>query len=149
MSNLEYYLLTLLIMFCYLLSLNSILEDAVDEWTVSVKLQLLAKPRQMKPPDIGLFILPVKNECADRLKQRRHEQGYERVQLKLKLKHEELKLNHKRKCNHNHNHKALLRQSVLVVEPTSSALQIFIVRLFESMQIIIYPIMLEQGLMIL
>ena len=147
MSNLEYYLLTLLIMFCYLLSLNSILEDAVDEWTVSVKLQLLAKPRQMKPPDIGLFILPVKNECADRLKQRRHEQGYERVQLKLK--HEEPELNHNHKPNHNHNHKPLLSQSVLVVEPTSSALQIFIVRLFESMQIIIYPIMLEQGLMIL
>jgi len=116
----------------------------VDESPMSVQLQLLAMPRQNKPPDVGAFTLPAKNDYADSLGQRRHELGYDMVQQEP-----EPELNHKHKPNHNHNHKPLLGQSVLVVEPTSSALQIFIVRLFESMQIIIYPIMLEQGLMIL
>ena len=117
------------------------------ESPVSVKLQLLAKPRQKKPPDVGPNTSPAKNECADRLKQRRHEQGYERVQLKLK--HEEPELNHNHKPNHNHNHKPLLSQSVLVVEPTTNAWRIDIVRIFKTTQAItqIYLKMLYQILM--
>ena len=59
MSNLLL-LLTLLIMFCFLLSLNSILEDAVDESPDSVVLQetRLSAKHMLKPPlVVGNFVV--------------------------------------------------------------------------------------------
>ena len=111
-------------------------------------MKLLAKPRQNKPPDVGAFTLPAKNEYADSHRQRRHEQGYNGVQLQHEPKH---KLKLKLKHSHINNLKLWHRQCVLfvVLPTTNAAWRIDIVRLFKSMQIIIYPIMLEQDLKIL